>query len=300
MVANLLLVDDEHLFCTLTQRILERCGYSVEVAADGLAAWKLIDSSPSRFDLILLDKQMPVMDGLGLLKLIKADRRFDDIPVVMLTGDNRQEDVLEGLAAGAIYYLTKPVAKELLELVIENVLDEFRQKRELRELIGQRTNYQNLLHRAEFAYRTLSEAKDLALLLADCSTCPERTLNGYLELLINAVEHGNLGISYAEKGELLKEGRWMEAVEERQRQPKYQDRTVQVVLEKSAAASVVTITDEGDGFDWHSYLEFSPERAFDLHGRGIAISKAMCFDNLEYRGSGNIVVATVSLPAVKG
>jgi len=299
MVANLLLVDDEHLFCTLTQRILERCGYSVEVAADGLAAWKMVDSSPSRFDLILLDKQMPVLDGLGLLKRIKADHRFDDLPVVMLTGDNRQEDVLQGLAAGAIYYLTKPVSKELLELVINNVLSEFRQKRELRELIGQRTNYQNLLQRAEFGYRTLSEAKDLALLLADCSMSPERTLNGYLELLINAVEHGNLGISYAEKSLLMKEGCWVEAVESRQRQPEYQNRMVQVILEKTASASVVTITDEGTGFDWQSYLEFSPERAFDLHGRGIAMSKAMCFDNLEYMGSGNVVVATVALPVVK-
>ena len=50
------------------------------------------------------------------------------------------------------------------------------------------------------------------------------------------------------------------------------------------------------GFDWKAYLEFSAERVFDLHGRGIAMSKAVSFDSLEYQGNGNTVVALVKLP----
>jgi hypothetical protein len=183
-----------------------------------------------------------------------------------------------------------------LRLVIKNTLGEFRQKRELRAKVGNQASNLNLLHRADFRYRTLSEARDLALLLAEISKVPERTVNGYSELLINAVEHGNLGISYAEKGQLLLEDRWEHEVEARLNHPQYSDRIVNVTLEKTVAANIVTITDQGKGFDWQSYVEFSPERAFDLHGRGIAMSKVASFDNLEYLGNGSSVVATVRWP----
>jgi hypothetical protein len=55
------------------------------------------------------------------------------------------------------------------------------------------------------------------------------------------------------------------------------------------------IADQGDGFDWQKYLEISPERAFDPHGRGVAMSRMMSFDTLEYIGSGNRVIATKKL-----
>ncbi len=290
---KLLIVDDDEFFRTMTQELLEQFGYAVETAEDGMAAWEKMDRDPSRFDLMLLDKQMPRLDGIALLKRIKSDGRFKELPVVMLTGDTRQEDVREGLAEGAFYYLTKPSAENVLRLVIKNALDEFSIKRELRALVGRQANNLNLLHRAEFHYRTLPEARDMALLLADASVVPDRTINGYSELLINAVEHGNLGISYTEKSQLLREDRWQNEVEARLQHPQYSDRFVNVILDKTAAASIVTITDQGSGFNWQAYVEFSPERAFDLHGRGIAMSKAACFDKLEYVGNGSTVVATV-------
>jgi len=69
-----------------------------------------------------------------------------------------------------------------------------------------------------------------------------------------------------------------------------------VTLERTPATSIVTIADQGQGFDWKNYVEFSPERVFDLHGRGIAMSKAISFDSLEYCGNGNKVIATVRYP----
>lgn len=293
MTAKLLIVDDDEIIRLVTQADLQQCGYTVETAEDGLVAWEKINRDPSRFDLMLLDKQMPHLDGISLLKRIKSDDRFKELPVIMLTSDSRPEDIAEGLAEGAFYYLIKPSAENVLRLVIKNALDEFRQKRELRALVGKQASNLNLLRRAEFCYRTLPEARDLALLLADASMAPERTINGYSELLINAVEHGNLGISYAEKGQLLREDRWGSEVEARLQNPQYSDRLVNVTLEKTAAASIVTITDRGDGFDWQAYLEFSPERVFDLHGRGIAMSKAASFDGLEYLSNGSSVVTTV-------
>jgi CheY-like chemotaxis protein len=296
-MANLLVVDDDDFFRSMTQETLEESGYTVDTAEDGLAAWEKIDRAPAQFDLMLLDKQMPRQDGISLLKRIKADARLKELPVVMLTGDNRQQDIIEGLAAGASYYLIKPSSEDVLLLVIKNALDEFRKKRELRELVGKHESSLSLLRRADYSFRTLTEANDLALLLADASMNPARTVNGYAELLINAVEHGNLGITYFEKGQLIMAGCWEEEVASRLKDPRFAHRYVDVTLERTPVASIVAITDQGQGFNWQNYVEFSPERVFDLHGRGIAMSKAISFDSLEYCGNGNKVIATVRYPA---
>ncbi len=296
MAAKLLIVDDDEFVCAAMQSILEHCGYIVETASDGLLAWEKMDKNPHRFDLVLLDKKMPRLDGMGLLKRIKSDNRLKEIPVIMLTGERREEDIIDGLAGGAFYYLAKPASAEVLKLVIKNALDEFRRKGELHALIGQQAHHLNLLRRAEFHLKTLADARDLALLLADASMNPNRTVSGYSELLVNAIEHGNLGISYAEKGLLLRKNRWEDEVESRLQHPSYAARVVNVTLEKTVSASTVTITDQGAGFNWKDYLEFSPERLFDLHGRGIAMSRATSFDKLEYLGAGNSVVTTVRLP----
>ncbi len=296
MGSRLLIVDDDDFYQSLTQELLEQSGYQVETAADGLIAWELLDRDPLHFDLILLDKKMPRMDGIELLKQIKADQRFEGLPVVMLTGADSQEDIIEGLAAGAYYYLTKPAAEDVLRLVIKNILNELRQKRQLHESAGLQKNTLSLLRQAEFCFKTLVEAQQMALLLANISMDVSRTLNGYLELLVNAVEHGNLGISYTEKGRLLLEDRWEKEINARLIAPEYADYRVTVTLEKTATEFAVTITDQGVGFDWQNYLEFNPARAFDLHGRGIAMSNAMSFDRIEYLGNGNSVKATVLLP----
>jgi CheY-like chemotaxis protein/anti-sigma regulatory factor (Ser/Thr protein kinase) len=300
MSARLLVVDDDEFVRVLTQEILGQCGYEVETAEDGLVAWGRIDAEPARYDLVLLDKQMPRLDGISLLRKLRADNRFTDLPVIMLTADTSPDDVSQGLAEGAHYYLTKPSTEDVLQVVIKSALAESRQKRDLRALVGRHAGTLALLCRAEFAYRTLAEARDLALLLADASLDPARTVVGYSELLINAVEHGNLGISYADKGRLLGEGRWADEVEARLRDPDYAGRRVRVILDKSDGTSRVTIIDQGTGFDWAGYLEFSPDRVFDLHGRGIAMSRSMSFDSLEYLGPGNTVVTTVALPAGNG
>ena len=293
MAVKILIVDDDEFTCTVTQVILEQCGYTVEIATDGLAGWDRINSQPTAFDLMLLDKKMPKMNGIALLKRLRSDKRFKDLPVIMLTGDGRQDDILEGLAAGASYYLIRPSSSEILKLIIQNALAEYEHKRELIARIGKQTGNLNLLHKAQFRYRTLSEARDLALLLAEASQDPARTVNGYSELLINAIEHGNLGISYAEKSRLLVEDRWEDEISQRLNDPAYAGLMVEVTLEKTPFDCLVTITDQGCGFDWQAYMEFSPERVFDLHGRGIAMSKAASFDSMEYEGKGNRVLTSV-------
>ena len=110
---HLLVIDDDPSSRDLLQRMLEKEGYAVRLAAngpDGIAAAK-----ESRPDLITLDVMMPSMDGWAVLSALKADEATADIPVVMLT---MVEDRPMGFALGATEYLTKPVQKSrVLEAV---------------------------------------------------------------------------------------------------------------------------------------------------------------------------------------
>jgi CheY-like chemotaxis protein len=290
---RLLIVDDEEFMRLITLETLRQAGYQAESAIDGEEAWSILNQRPADFSLILLDKQMPRLDGIGLLKRIKSDERIKDLPVIMLTGSTDQKDIAEGLAAGAHYYLTKPSTEKILKSVISNAMSDWRRKRELLSLVGHHTGAMRILRRAQFCFKTLREAESLALWLADASMAPSRTVTAYLELLINAVEHGNLEITYAEKSQLLKDGRWLDEIEFRMQQEPYSQRQVEVNMEISHNEVVVTIQDQGNGFEWMNYLDFSPERAFDLHGRGIAMAKLLGFDSLEYLGNGNTVLTRI-------
>ena len=153
---------------------------------------------------------------------------------------------------------------------------------------------QPLLTSAAFRFRLIEEAEMLAAQLAQYCPNPESAIIGLGELLVNAVEHGNLEISYAEKTRLKWENIWEEELERRLLLPQYRDRSASVHLEQGAAELIFTIDDAGQGFDWRDYLDFSADRAFDPNGRGIAMARKLSFSSLEYQGSGSTVVARIS------
>ncbi|MGB0720767.1 MAG: response regulator [Gammaproteobacteria bacterium] len=293
MSDHVLVVDGDEFVRQIHEEALTGAGFRVSLCGDGFSAWESLDRDPGRFDLILMDREIPGLDGVAFLRRMKADPRFRDLPVILLAGDSDQGSVHDGLQAGAYYYLTRPSPHSVLVQVVHNALDELRHKRDLKAQIGTRTLGLLHLNRAEFRVRTLVDAKNLAIVLADASGQPERTVNGYAELLINAVEHGNLGITYDEKSRLVEQGVWAEEVEERLGRAPYSEREVTVQVSRVNDTFTVIISDEGEGFDWRGFIDFDPDRAFDLHGRGIALARQFSFEDIRYVGSGNIVVATV-------
>ncbi|HJT18902.1 MAG TPA: ATP-binding protein [Nitrospira sp.] len=151
------------------------------------------------------------------------------------------------------------------------------------------------LDHAVFRFRTIREARSLAALVAVTLPDPRRTGIGLCELLLNAVEHGNLGITYEDKGRLLAEDALEEEVAHRLAQDYYAARYASLEMVRGPGAIRFTIKDQGDGFDWKPFLEFVPERLHHAHGRGIAIAHRLVFNRLEYQGRGNEVIATVDL-----
>ncbi|NCO34777.1 MAG: two-component system response regulator [Armatimonadetes bacterium CG2_30_59_28] len=106
MPQKILAVDDEKHIVRLIQVNLERAGYQVVTAFDGVEALKKV--SEENPDLIVLDVMMPQMDGFETLKNLKANPQTRDIPVIMLTAKAQDADVFRGWQSGVDCYLTKP------------------------------------------------------------------------------------------------------------------------------------------------------------------------------------------------
>jgi len=293
---ELLVVDDEEFNRDILQELLSGAGHTVVLAVDGEDAWNILNSGNHHFAAILLDRMMPRLDGMGLLARIKADSRFSDLPVIFQTAIDQPADIAEGIQAGAFYYLVKPLDEKVLFAIVQSAINTFHLSCEMRQMENQEQIFlSGMLVKGQFRLRTLKEARTLATTLSAYYPHPQRVFLGISELLINAVEHGNLSISYPEKSRLLQEGRWEEEIEFRLTLPEHAEKMVEVVLEHGQQEMRLTIIDCGSGFDSQKFMKMSPERAFDPNGRGIAMSRMTSFDTLEYLGKGNELLAVVRI-----
>jgi CheY-like chemotaxis protein/anti-sigma regulatory factor (Ser/Thr protein kinase) len=298
MSARLLIVDDEPLNLEILSEYFDGLNYHLTTASSGEAAWGILQEDHS-FDLILLDRMMPGLDGVELLKRIKAAPRLASIPVIMQTAASAPEQVREGLMAGALYYLTKPYEQASLIAIVRAALADTRSRRDLQQRLQDHVSALRLMQDAHFSFATLEEASRLALFLAHACPAPESAVLGLSELMINAVEHGNLGISYGEKSRLKRSDQWEQEVERRLALPENRQKLVEVNFSRNKGLIRIRIRDQGNGFDWRPYLDFDPQRVFDPNGRGIAMARLTCFDSLDYLDNGNTVVATLHAPETR-
>ena len=122
-VRRILVADDSLTVRELERKLLANHGYAVETAVDGADAWNSLRAGS--YDLLVTDIDMPRMDGIELVRLIRADARLRDLPVVVVSYKDRPEDRARGLEAGADFYLPKSSYED------ESLL------RAARELIGE-------------------------------------------------------------------------------------------------------------------------------------------------------------------
>jgi two-component system chemotaxis sensor kinase CheA len=102
---RLLVADDSVTTRSLERSLLEAAGYEVLVAGDGRNAWRVLQESGA--DLVVADVEMPYMDGFALCQAIRGSARFRELPVVLVTALESEEDRRRGMDAGADAYLPK-------------------------------------------------------------------------------------------------------------------------------------------------------------------------------------------------
>jgi CheY-like chemotaxis protein len=115
---TILSVDDSTVVQTMLKRALSD-RYEVTLANNGMDALKVLNSSKQDIQLVLLDVTMPDIDGIELCRTIRRFKKFQDLPIIMLTAKDGMFDKVKGKFAGSTEYLTKPVDKETLLATIE-------------------------------------------------------------------------------------------------------------------------------------------------------------------------------------
>jgi CheY-like chemotaxis protein len=293
---KILVVDDNEDNRDLLTMILGNAGYQVEEAQDGPEALEILSHRDQFFSAILLDKNMPKMDGFDVLRKIKQTQELENIPVIIQTAEKETELVAEGIKAGAYYYLTKPFSPSVMLTITNSAIDESRLYRILREDLNSRKEAIENLLSGHFCFQTISQAQDIAKLVALACPSPDTAIVGLVELMLNAVEHGNLSIGYDQKSILKESGNYEEEITRRLGLPEYAEKLVDVWIIKGRTEIDIQIQDQGEGFDWVPYLKFDPNRGTHAHGRGIAMAGIAGFSSLEYHGSGNKVVVKIDLP----
>lgn len=294
----ILVVDDEPLNLDIIEEFLTGRGqsYIVETASDGVEAMEMLEAEPNKYDVVLLDRMMPRMSGMEVLAKMSEHSELKYIPVILQTAKVSKEDILEGLKAGAYYYLTKPFTSDILHSVVKTaVKDRGFNKALLASLKVTRASVK-LLKNANFQFRNLDDVTAVSSLVACTCDEPDKVAMGLSELMINAIEHGNLHIGYTEKSKLRKQGLWEAEIENRLALPENKDKFATIEITNDPDSVMFTIIDQGTGFEWDGFMEFDTTRVMDNHGRGIAMANKLYFSKLEYEGIGNKVTVMVQKP----
>lgn len=168
---TILVVDDMTTTLLLLHDLLKDT-YEVKIAKSGTKALEILES-PNDIDLILLDIEMPDINGYDVCKRIKNNETIKNIPIIFITGRTSQEDEEYGLNLGAIDYITKPFNKAIVKLRIKNYLD-LKIKNDMLEKLSMYDGLTNIRNRRFFDEtfeKTFNEIKrdkkSLAVLMID-------------------------------------------------------------------------------------------------------------------------------------
>lgn len=119
--ASALVAEDDDQMAEVLRFILEREGYSVQVAPDGRTAQHLIDTAPAPA-IVLLDVMLPHLDGYELLARLRGSESWRGVPVIIVSARSQEQDIVRGLDAGADDYLAKPFKPEELRARIRRLV----------------------------------------------------------------------------------------------------------------------------------------------------------------------------------
>jgi len=121
-MANILVVDDSYLTHRLIELILRSERHAIAAARNGVEAVAYLEKN--RVDLLISDINMPYLDGLGLLDKVRADKRFKDLPVILITASGQERIHREVQMRGACGFLTHPFSSSELKKLVSSCLDQ--------------------------------------------------------------------------------------------------------------------------------------------------------------------------------
>ena len=264
--------------------------FEILFAVDGADALQRIESSPP--DLVLTDMMMPNIDGLELVHAVRE--RYAHIPVILMTSQGNEKLAVDALAAGAASYVPKAELLNELLSTVHHVLSLSSQVRTHARLMAEMTHSRSVFLINNDSELITSLVGHLQENVAHMGICDEseRIRFGVAleEALVNAMYHGNLEIdsSLKEEGSEVYES----IVQQRRRDPLYGNRSIEIRAELCHDEAVVTVTDEGPGFDPASLPDpTDPDNLDKVSGRGVLLMRTF-MDSVDFNDTGNQVIMT--------
>jgi anti-sigma regulatory factor (Ser/Thr protein kinase)/CheY-like chemotaxis protein len=291
VLTSLLVINDslagKEVIC---QTLLDH-GYCLKTAETADEALRYLEEEPEHFSALLAGIELLDKPEGSTLNRIQESTNLKTLPFIWKV-QNEQPANQAAPNNGHEYIIQDDSDTHLLS-VVHDAAHDAEHCRQLQKHQLDRERIANMIRSARYQFQTIQEAQILAKHLASAYSSPERILIGLSELLMNAVEHGNLAINYDLKSDLNAQGKWLNEVERRLNLPENKDKFVTTTFERYEDRIEITIEDEGDGFDWKKYKKTDPSRLLDSHGRGILMAQTLSFDELLYSDKGNKVTCII-------
>ena len=292
---TILAVDDESLTLQMICDLLEDADFEVEKAENGRQAVDILMANPARFDALVVDRMMPEMGGLEVLEFVRSHHDTASIPVILQTAASSPAEMREGIDAGAFYYITKPYDESTLVAIVRSAVQNYQHHREFMNFVTTdriMLSGIELLESGRFRFASLQEGKSVVWMLSQLTEESAMSTVCLQELVVNAIEHGNLGIGGPAKKELILENRWEEEVDRRMMLPENTGKRVTVEFEVVDETVTVAIQDQGPGFDWAAHLRQEANLENKIQGRGILVASRMSDHSLTYENGGSRAIVS--------
>lgn len=286
---KILVIENDFISRNYLRDLFNYSGYqcvTAQNASDGLDVY--LSEKP---DVIICNMLLPGMSGLELLNTIR--KKDSKTSIIIATTKSSENIAIQAFRLGATDFLKKPIQDKDILPILEKL-------KEKHQAEPQDIKYGDVEQGSmKFTFRTELDSVHLIVErligeLGDDFFDEDDKINielGLIELITNALEHGNLNISFDEKTAACDNNTLEELLESRMKDPTYSNRLITVNFEYTPEECIWSIIDEGDGFDISQLPDPTAKENLDsLHGRGIFMTK-LFFDSLEYKGKGNQAVA---------
>lgn len=292
---QILVVDDDEQFRLMVAKSARAAGHQVIEAGSAEEAIQIFKNQ--RPPIVIADVRMPGISGLELTKVLLS--QDPNVLIALMTGKSDEQMVLDSLKVGAADFLKKPFQLADFRALLSRFVWMLRKQRE-RMLTAAHFESFEMTFRLNTLKSALVPAVHLVrTLLKGVVSGPDlsRIEVGLQEILANAYEHGNLGVTYDEKMRLCEEGTLEESLDRIAEGARAAGKKIGFSVRIKNGVFECTVTDDGDGFDWKTVPDplRGPEDLLNLNGRGnLLVRKA--FDEVVYNEKGNQITVRKKLP----
>lgn len=299
MKTSVLLVDDEPLVREELGGFLEDEGYEVMTARDGEEGLELFRQHGP--DMVITDAKMPKREGLDLARAILEENAH--VPITMITGHGSETMAISALRLGITDFIKKPVQITDLLAALDRMQGALKLATVRAECGAMVPDSVRLLRRSR-RYQLGNDATVIPSFVKSVVDdmgvgIDNRRREGLQlalrEILLNAVEHGNLEVSFQEKTDATERGSLDGLLAQRLDDPVLSARQVFVDVTRTEEQIHVLVKDQGRGFDWRSIPDpTDPANLLRSHGRGVLLAH-LSVDELSFNDAGNQVTLVLKM-----